>query len=67
MKIIKDMPVSVDIGTLDHKIRLPVESRSGMNIICDACRNPIEDKFFIGGFKTGHRNLILHESCAEEA
>lgn len=69
MKIMKDMPVKVDIGPLDHKLRLPMSSRKarGMKTVCDACRKSIDDEFFIGGFKEGHRNLILHESCAEEA
>ncbi len=66
MKIIKDMPTEIDIGQLDHKLRLAMSPRKGMKTVCDACRKPIEDEFFIGGFKSGHRNLILHEACAGE-
>lgn len=38
---------------------------AGMKTKCDACGKEITDEFFIGGFKAGHANLKLHESCAE--
>ncbi len=68
MKIRKMRPVSIEIGPLDHKLRLPTASRLsvGMKTICDACGEHITDEFFIGGFKTGHANLKLHERCAGE-
>jgi hypothetical protein len=67
MKILKSMPVPVDIGPLDHKLRLPMAGRMarGMKTTCDACGKAITDEFFIGGFKTGHANLKLHEACAD--
>ncbi len=68
MKILRCQPVSVEIGTLDAAIRLPMASRLsiGMKTICDACGKSITDKNFIGGFKAGQANLKLHESCAAE-
>ena len=59
---------SVDIGALDHRLRLPMAGRvrQGMKTRCDVCGKDITDEFFIGGFKEGHRNLLLHEACAEE-
>ncbi len=68
MKIRKMRPVAVEIGPLDHTVRLPMAARisHGMKTICDACGKPITDEYFIGGFKTGHANLKLHEACALE-
>ena len=53
------------IGRLDHALRLPTASRikHGMKTICKICSQPITDEFFIGGFKGGERNMILHEAC----
>lgn len=67
MKILKQRQVIVDIGPLDHKVRLPMASRiqAGMKTKCDACGKEITDEFFVGGFKDGHANLKLHEACAE--
>lgn len=55
-----------DIGPLDSKLRLPMASRlrAGMKTTCDHCGKAITDEYFIGGFKAGHRNLKLHEHCA---
>ena len=67
MKIIQQRPVAVEIGPLDHALQLPMSGRIlyGMKTICDACRKPITDAHFVLGFKTGHRNMMFHESCAE--
>lgn len=67
MKVLTQRPVAVEIGALDHKVRLPMVSRisHGMKTVCDACGESITDEYFIGGFKAGHRNLKLHEKCAE--
>jgi hypothetical protein len=67
VKILVNRPVKIDIGPLDHKVRLPMSSRiaAGMKTICDACGKPITDEFFIGGFQAGRKNLKLHEGCAE--
>ena len=56
----------VEIGDLDHKMRLPTAARirNGMSTRCDACGGEITDEFFIGGFKAGLPNLKLHEACA---
>ncbi len=66
MTILKPRIMPVEIGPLDHKVRLPMASRiaHGMKTKCDACGKPIIDEFFIGGFKAGHPNMKLHESCA---
>ena len=66
MKIIVQRPVAVDIGPLDHALQLPMASRirHGIKTICDACRKPITDAYFVAGFKQGHRNMMFHESCA---
>ena len=66
MKVLKQRLVAVDIGDLDHTIRLPMSARiaHGMKTICDACGKTITDEFFVGGFKAGHASLKLHESCA---
>lgn len=68
MKVLKDVPTSVEIGPLDGVIRLPMAGRKsrGVKSICDICRNGITDDFFIGGFKTGFRNMLFHERCADE-
>jgi hypothetical protein len=65
LKIIVNRPVKIDIGPLDHQVRLPMSGRTGMSTVCDACGKPITDEFFIGGFQAGRKNLKLHEGCAE--
>jgi len=69
MKIRKPTTHMVDIGPLDAAIRLPMASRiaAGMRTICDACGQHITDATFVAGFKAGHPNLKLHESCAAES
>lgn len=54
---------------LDHALRLPMAGRlrRGQRTVCDACREPITDEYFYGGFSAGHRNLLLHERCTPEA
>lgn len=54
---------------LDHVVRLPMAGRlrRQMKTVCDACRQPITDEYFYGGFAQGHRNLLLHEDCTPEA
>ena len=66
MKVRKERTVLVEIGPLEHVVRLPMSGRIsvGMKTICDACGKKIEDEFFIAGFKDGHPNLKLHEGCA---
>ena len=56
-----------NIGALDHTLRLPMAGRvrSGMKTICDRCRQPITDEFFIGGFKAGMHNMKFHECCVD--
>lgn len=65
MKILKRITAKVDIGPLDATLKLPTAAResAGMKTICDACGNAITDEFFIAGFKKGHPNMKLHESC----
>ncbi len=67
MQIIEKKMVrqKVEIGEIDHKLRLPTEGRKrhGMKTICDACGKPIEDDFFTGGFKAGRSNMMFHETC----
>lgn len=55
--------------TLTALLRLPAEGRRrrGQNMTCDACGRQIDDEFFLGGFATGHKNMLLHESCVPEA
>jgi len=54
-----------DIGELDTMKLLPTVGRirAGMKTICDRCRKPIEDEFFIAGFKKGFPNMKFHETC----
>lgn len=54
---------------LDHVLHLPMAGRlrRQMKTVCDACREPITDEYFYGGFAQGHRNLLLHEACTPEA
>lgn len=67
MKILKQVTRAVEIGGLDNTLRLPTAARisAGMKTTCAACGKPVTDEFFITGFKAGHRNMILHESCAQ--
>lgn len=69
MRVRKPTTHLVDIGPLEHAIRLPMASRirAGMKTVCDACGKHITDEFFVGGFVTGHANLKLHEACAIDA
>ncbi len=65
MKIRKPTTHLVDIGPLDHCMKLPTASRiaHGMKTICRSCGEPVTDEFFIAGFKEGQSNLILHRVC----
>jgi hypothetical protein len=67
MKIIVPTTELRDIGKLDATLRLPMKLRleHGMKTICAACGKPIKDHFFIGGFKSGHINIMLHETCLD--
>jgi hypothetical protein len=66
VKITKMVPCVVDIGPLDHTRRLPMARRlsRGLRTVCDVCREHITDEYFVAGFKAGHPNLTMHESCA---
>lgn len=66
MTILVNRLVPVEIGPLDNTLRLPMAARRarGLKTVCVACGKPITDDFFIGGFKAGHPNMILHEACA---
>ncbi len=66
MKILKPVMTAVENGDLDFKQRFSNAPRleRGMKTRCAACGKDITDEFFIGGFKAGHQNLILHERCA---
>ena len=68
MEISCTVPGRKDIGPLDATIRLPMASRLkyGVKTVCAVCGKPITDEFFLGGFKKRHRNLMLHEACADE-
>jgi hypothetical protein len=65
VKILVQVPQMLDIGRLDATLRLPMALRKqhGMRTVCDACGKPIQEDYFIGGFKKGSRNLLLHEAC----
>lgn len=71
MKIKKSKTVRYveEIGPLDATMRLPMSGRPANRVetICDACGDRITDEWFIAGFKTGERNLKLHERCAPAA
>ena len=56
-----------DIGKLDNTLKLPMEGRirCGMKTICDRCRKPITDEYFVGGFKEGMPNMKFHEKCVD--
>ncbi len=66
MKVTKPTTHVVDIGPLDHAVRLPMRLRlkRGMTSRCVVCHKDITDDFFIAGFKTGERNMMMHETCA---
>jgi hypothetical protein len=68
MKVIKPTTHLVDIGPLDHTMRLPMDKRIqlGMKTICDRCGKSITDEYFVVGFKQGHRNMMFHEACIEK-
>lgn len=57
-----------DIGPLDITKRLPMSGRirARMKTICDRCRKPITDEYFIAGFKKGYVNMMFHENCVDE-
>jgi hypothetical protein len=57
-----------DIGTMDATLRLPTAGRikHGMKTTCCVCGKAITDEFFIGGFKAGERNMMMHEACLPE-
>lgn len=57
-----------DIGKLDQIKKLPMAGRirAGMKTICDRCRKPITDEYFVGGFKKGLPNMKFHESCLDK-
>jgi len=67
IKMIKPTVVDVEIGQLDKAGRLPTKSRLMRKIptICDSCGENVTDEWFIVGFKSGHKNLILHEKCCK--
>ncbi len=54
-----------DIGKLDQirKFKTVGRIKIGMKTICDRCRKPITDEYFIGGFKKGLPNMKFHEGC----
>jgi len=56
-----------DIGKLDRTLKLPMHSRIklGMKTICDRCKKPITDEYFIAGFKKGFPNMKFHEKCVD--
>ena len=56
-----------DIGKLDRTVLLPTSGRKkiGMKTICDRCRKPITDEYFVAGFKKGLSNMKFHEKCVE--
>lgn len=56
-----------DIGPLDHTLRLPMAGRirANMKTICDRCRKPITDEYFICGLKKGFPNMKFHEGCVD--
>ena len=68
MRISKPARRLVDIGPLDHAVRLPTAARTshGMKTICRSCRKPVIEEYFIAGFKAGETNMILHETCCSD-
>lgn len=68
MKVREQVWIKVEIGPLDHALRLETSGRKrlGMKTPCSKCGKPIEEDHFVGGFKKGHRNLLLHEDCCDE-
>ena len=68
MRVSKPTSHMVDIGPLDHALRLPTVARTshGMKTICRSCRQPVTEEYFIAGFKAGEPNMILHESCCSD-
>jgi len=68
MKILQTTPRTelVEIGPLDHRLRLPMEGRLARKLPtrCAVCGEETTDEYFIGGFQEGRPNLLLHESCA---
>ena len=68
MKIVVPTTKLKDIGKLDITKKLPMERRiaRGMKSICDRCKKPITDEYFIAGFKKGYKNMMFHESCMDD-
>jgi hypothetical protein len=56
----------VEIGPLDRALRLPMRLRilHGLKSLCAVCEEQITDEFMIAGFKAGHHNMMMHETCA---
>lgn len=47
---------------------LPMSGRlkHGIKSKCFFCKQDITDNTFVAGFKQGHKNVLMHESCHHE-
>lgn len=56
------------IFPFDGTESLPMTGRikHGMKSKCFFCKADILDPTFKAGFKTGHKNVLMHESCYNE-
>jgi hypothetical protein len=67
MKVLEQTWREKEIGALDGALYLPMAGRlrAKMKTTCAACRTAITEEFFIGGFKSGMPNLLLHVGCTD--
>lgn len=56
------------IFPFDGTESLPMAGRikRGMKSKCFFCKEDITDERFVAGFKTGHKNVLMHSSCFRE-
>ncbi len=47
---------------------LPMDGRikRGIKSLCFFCKTDIVDPTFVVGFKQGHKNVLMHQSCFED-
>lgn len=55
------------IFPLDGTESLPMAGRlkHGIKSLCFFCKCDITDETFVAGFKTGHKNVLMHQECFE--
>jgi hypothetical protein len=68
MRILVSEMMLTDVGPLDGALRLPTEARrrNGQRTQCVCCGTEVVSEYFIAGFKHGHANMILCESCPDD-